>query len=52
MRQLHHYALLNTDQRIEAPPEDYVPDKISTQGITLEQLQQQRAQEVQTINRQ
>ena len=52
MRQLHHYALLDTDDRINAPPEDYVPDKISTQGLTLEKLQQERSQQVQTINRQ
>ena len=52
MRQLHHYALLDTDDRINAPPEDYVPDKISTQGVTLEKLQQERSQQVQTINRQ
>ena len=52
MRQLHHYALLNTDQRIEAPPEDYVPDKISTQGVSLEQMQQQRNEDFQQINRQ
>jgi len=52
MRQLHHYALLDTDDHINAPPEDYVPDKISTQGVTLEQLQQQRSQQVETINRQ
>ena len=49
LRQLHHYASLNSDQRIEAPPEDYVPDKIGKQGITLEELQQKRNAQVQQI---
>lgn len=50
LRQLYHYASLEGDQRIEAPEEDYVPDKISQKGITLEELQQKRNSDIQTIN--
>lgn len=50
LRQLYHYASLESDQRIEAPEEDYVPDKISQKGITLEELQQSRNSDIQTIN--
>ena len=50
LRQLYHYASLDSDQRIEAPEEDYIPDKISKKGITLEELQQKRNSDIQTIN--
>ena len=49
LRQLYHYASLDKDQRIDAPEEDYVPDKISQKGITLEELQQSRNSDIRTI---
>jgi hypothetical protein len=52
MRQQHHYASLTDDQRIQSPPEDYVPNKIGKQGITLEELQQKRSSDEQKLVRQ
>ena len=45
MRQLYNYATIDSNMRIEAPKEDYAPDKIGT--VSLENLQQQRNTEIQ-----
>jgi hypothetical protein len=45
MRQLYNYATIDSNIRIEAPKEDYTPDKIGS--ISLENLQQQRNSEIQ-----
>ena len=52
MRQQHHYASITENQQIESPPEDYVPNKIGKQGITLEELQQKRSSDEQKLVRQ
>jgi hypothetical protein len=44
MRQLYNYATVDGNIRIEAPKEDYTPDKIGS--ISLENLQQQRNNEI------
>ena len=45
MRQLYNYATIDSNIRIEAPKEDYAPDKIGS--VSLENLQQQRNSEIQ-----
>jgi hypothetical protein len=45
MRQLYNYATIDSDIRINAPKEDYTPDKIGS--VSLENLQQQRNNEIQ-----
>ena len=45
MRQLYNYATVDSNMRIEAPKEDYMPDKIGT--VSLENLQQKRNSEIQ-----
>ena len=45
MRQLYNYATIDSNMRIEAPKEDYTPDKIGS--VSLENLQQQRNSEIQ-----
>lgn len=45
LRQLYNYATIDSNIRIEAPKEDYMPDKIGS--ISLENLQQQRNSEIQ-----
>ena len=44
MRQLYNYATVDSNMRIEAPKEDYTPDKIGS--ISLENLQQERNSEI------
>ena len=41
-RQMHSFVLLNDNQTIETPPEDYIPDKV--RETDLEKLQKQRTQ--------
>lgn len=45
MRQLYNYATIDSNIRIDAPKEDYTPDKIGS--VSLENLQQQRNSEIQ-----
>jgi hypothetical protein len=45
MRQLYNYATIDSNMRIEAPKEDYTPDKIGS--VSLENLQQTRNSEIQ-----
>jgi hypothetical protein len=40
LRQMHFYASLEYNDKIETPAEDYIPDKIG--NISMEKLQQQR----------
>jgi hypothetical protein len=44
LRQLHQYATLAHVDKIETPPDNYVPDKIGE--VSLETLQQQRNKEI------
>jgi len=46
MRQQHHYASISYQENIETPPDNYHADTIGNGGITMDQLQQQRAQDV------
>ena len=50
MRQQHHYASVNYQDNIETPPDNYQADTIGNGGVTMEQLQQQRAQDIQNSN--
>lgn len=45
MRQLYNYATIDSDIRIDAPKEDYTPDKIGS--VSLENLQQKRNTDIQ-----
>ena len=45
MRQLYNYATIDSDIRINAPKEDYTPDKIGS--VSLENLQQKRNNDIQ-----
>jgi len=45
MRQLYNYATIDSDIRIDAPKEDYAPDKIGS--VSLENLQQKRNTDIQ-----
>jgi len=45
MRQLYNYATIDSDIRIDAPKEDYTPDKIGS--VSLENLQQTRNTDIQ-----
>jgi hypothetical protein len=44
MRQLYNYATIDYNEKIDAPSEDYKPDKIG--NVTLEQLQQSRMNDI------
>lgn len=46
LRQMHQYATLDYVDKIQTPPEDYEPNTIGNQGMTLEQIQQQRNAEI------
>lgn len=48
LRQLHNYATIDFNQKIETPPDTYSPDKIGQ--ISVEQMQQQRMNEVKIEN--
>jgi len=40
LRQMHFYATLDFNDKIETPAEDYIPDKIG--NVSMEKLQEQR----------
>ena len=46
LRQLHQYSELNTNISIETPEENYKPNTIGNQNIDVDQLQQQRNNEI------
>lgn len=46
LRQMHQYATLDYVDKIQTPPEDYEPNTIGNQGMTLEQIQQKRNAEI------
>ena len=45
LRQMHQYATLDYADKIETPPDNYEPNTIGNQGMTLEQIQQKRNNE-------
>lgn len=46
LRQMHQYATLDYIDKIQTPPDEYEPNTIGNQGMTLEQIQQQRNAEI------
>lgn len=50
MRQQHHYASINYQDKIETPPDNYQADTIGNGGVTMDQLRQQRAQDIPNDN--
>ena len=46
LRQIHQYATLDYVDKIETPPDDYESNTIGNQGLTMEQIVQQRNSEV------
>ena len=44
-RQMHSYAAIDMNDKIETPEEDYEADKIS-EDITVSKLQEERAQQI------
>ena len=46
VRQMHNYCTPLTESSIETPPDNYVPDKIGTNGINMEQIIQDRELDV------
>ncbi len=46
LRQMHQYATLDYVDKIRTPPDDYEPNTIGNQGMTMEQIQQQRNAEI------
>jgi hypothetical protein len=46
-RQMFNYVSVNGDlQSIPTPPDNYRPDKLSTQGITLDTIQKKRNEDM------
>ena len=43
-RQMHSFVKLNNNNKIETPPEDYIPDKIGE--VDLGKIQQQRQKDI------
>ena len=46
MRQTHHYSSVTSNDNIETPPDNYSADTIGNENMTMDKLQQQRAQEI------
>tara|TARA_B000000557_G_scaffold261010_1_gene259265 strand:+ start:62 stop:628 length:567 start_codon:yes stop_codon:yes gene_type:complete len=46
VRQMHNYCTPLSETSIETPPDNYVPDKIGTNGVDMEKLIQDRELEV------
>jgi hypothetical protein len=46
LRQMHQYATLDWIDKINTPPDNYEPNTIGNQGMTMEQIQQQRNSEI------
>ena len=42
LRQMHQYATLDFNDKIDTPPDNYEPNTIGNQGMTMKQIQQQR----------
>jgi hypothetical protein len=49
LRQLHHYATINSNDCIETPPDNYSADTIG--NVSMEQLQQKRNNDIMNINK-
>lgn len=45
-KQLHHYTTIGYKKRIHTPEENYTPDTIGNDQVSLDSLQQRRAEEV------
>ena len=46
LRQMHQYATLDFVDKINTPPDNYEPNTIGNQGMSLDQIQNQRNQEL------
>jgi hypothetical protein len=46
VRQMHNYCTPMTEDNIETPPDNYVPDKIGTNGIDMDKIIQDRQKEI------
>ena len=46
VRQMHNYCTPMTEDNIETPPDNYVPDKIGTNGVDMDKIIQDRQKEI------
>ena len=46
LRQMHQYASLNFEDKINTPPDNYEPNTIGNDGMSIEQIQAQRNKDV------
>lgn len=51
LRQMHQYATLEFNDKIDTPPDNYEPNTIGNQGMSMEQIQLQRNNEIPQIER-
>ena len=51
LRQMHQYAALEFNDKIDTPPDNYEPNTIGNQGMSMEQIQLQRNSEIPQIER-
>ena len=50
VRQMHNYCTPMTEDNIETPPDNYVPDKIGTNGVDMDKIIQDRQKEIEKTN--
>ena len=48
-RQLYHYSTVNDNISIETPPDNYVPEKIGNENVSLSNIQAKREKEMNDI---
>lgn len=46
VRQMHNYCTPMNEDNIETPPDNYVPDKIGTNGVDMDKIIQDRQKEI------
>ena len=46
LRQMHNYFAISQSDNIETPPDNYTPDKIGANNMSLDQIQAQREQDI------
>ena len=46
LRQMHRYATLDFVDKINTPPDNYEPNTIGNDGVTLENLQKEREHQI------
>ena len=46
VRKMHNYCTPMTEDNIETPPDNYVPDKIGTNGVDMDKIIQDRQKEI------